>query len=199
MQSLSTALSNNNKFLCYSFLQPFCSSSNIFSSSKKLYKCSEIILSEASTLMANKRWDVNCPLRYHQCDLFSTKPFFQKLVNQAIVHFYSNLIQLKSSSFMQVCQFLNPETVDSITFWRFPIRNFPTLLRNYLLNNNQGLLLSYFLPSIFSATLHFYYVLYFHSIYHSKTLDLDLHQIFHYFLGFVHSTQQIVFSDQQIV
>ena len=44
LQSLSTALSNNNWSLdpLLFLLQPFCSSGNIFSSSKKRYKCSEI-------------------------------------------------------------------------------------------------------------------------------------------------------------
>ena len=87
-----------------------------------------------------------------------------------------NLIKLKSSSFMQTCRFLNPETLNSISFWSFPINDFPTLLRNCLLSKKSGTPASdsYFLPSIFSATLHFYYVLYFHSTFHSKTLDFDL-------------------------
>ena len=42
---------------------------------------------------------------------------------------------------MQACQFFNPETLNSISFWSFPIRDFPTLLRNHLLSNNQALLL----------------------------------------------------------
>ena len=48
----------------------------------------------------------------------------------------------------------------------------------------------------FLDTLHFYYVLYFHSIWHSKILAFDLHQLFYYFLWFFHSAWQIVFSDQ---
>ena len=42
---------------------------------------------------------------------------------------------------MQVCQFFSPETLNSISSWSFPIRDFPTLLRNHILSNNQALLL----------------------------------------------------------
>ena len=45
LQSLSTALSNNNwsSVPLLFLLQPFCSSGNIFSSSKRRYTCSEIM------------------------------------------------------------------------------------------------------------------------------------------------------------
>ena len=63
-----------------------------------------------------------------------------QLIRQLLISI-QNLIQLKSSSFMQVCQFLNSETLNSIFSWSFPIRDFSTLLRNYLISNNQALLL----------------------------------------------------------
>ena len=52
-----------------------------------------------------------------------------------------NLIQLKSSLLMQACEFLNPETLNSIFSWNFPIRDFPILLRNHVFSNSQTLLL----------------------------------------------------------
>ena len=52
-----------------------------------------------------------------------------------------NLTQLKSSSFIQVCQFSNPETLNSISSWSFPVRDFPTLQKNFILCNNQALLI----------------------------------------------------------
>ena len=118
-------------------LQPFCSSGNIFSFSKKMYKCSEI--TPVKTFHINGRQETG---RYLSTALplvlfFGIKPFAHESANQAIVDFHSNHIQLKSSSFMQVCQFLNPEALNSISSWSFPIRDFPTLLTNHLLSNNQ--------------------------------------------------------------
>ena len=52
-----------------------------------------------------------------------------------------NLIQLKSSQIMEDCQSLNLETQNFISSWSFPIRDFPTLFRNYVLSKNQALLL----------------------------------------------------------
>ena len=107
-----------------------------------------------------------------------------------------NLIQLKSSLLMQACEFLNPETLNSIFSWNFPIRDFPILLRNHVFSNSQTLLLLIviFFLQLFQplcTTIMFLFFL-LHS--HSKTLDFDLHQIFHYFLGFAHSARQIIFS-----
>ena len=92
--------------------------------------------------MANKRLVDNCPLCYRQFYLFGIKPFVPPsghLIRQLLIS-VQNLIQLKSSSFMQLCQFLNAGNLNSISSWSFLIRDLSTLLRNYLLSNNQTLL-----------------------------------------------------------
>ena len=42
---------------------------------------------------------------------------------------------------MEDFQSLNLETQNFISSWSFPIRDFPTLFRNYILSKNQALLL----------------------------------------------------------
>ena len=91
--------------------------------------------------MANKRWVDNSPLRYLQYYLFGIKPFVHKSTNQAIVDLHSKSYSIENSSFMQVCQILNPETLNSISSWSFPVSDFSTLLRNHLPSNNQAPLL----------------------------------------------------------
>ena len=128
---------------------------------------------------------------------FGTKLFVHKSANETIVHFHSKSYSIEKHFLIQACQFLNPEILNFISFWSFSIRDFPILLKNHLLSNSQALLLLIviFFIQFFSHPA-FLLCSYFHSICHSKTLHFDLHQVFHYFLGFVHSTQQIVFSDQ---
>ena len=125
--------------------------------------------------MAGKKRVDNYPLLYLYFYLFGNKPFAHKSANQAIVHFHSNHIQLKSSSFMQVCQFLNPEALNSISSWSFSIRDFSTLLTNHLLSNNQRLMLliiiffNFFSHSVFLLC----YILSLNMP--LQTLDFDLH------------------------
>lgn len=83
-----------------------------------------------------------------------------------------NLIQLKSSFFLQTCKFLNPETLNPISSWNILISNFPTLIRNCLLSNSRSHLVIIVTVLLFFllATLNFYCVLYSNSIRHSKAL-----------------------------
>ena len=70
---------------------------------------------------------------------------------------------MKRISFMQACQFLNPENLNSISSRSLPIRDFPTLLRKHLLSKNQALLPLFFF--------FFFFFFNFHSKCNSKTLD----------------------------
>ena len=75
-----------------------------------------------------------------------------------------NLIQLKNSLFMQVCQFLNLETLNSISSWSFPVRDFPTLLINHPGCSNQSFLLLIIMFFNFTP-------------YVTPKHDFDLHQV----------------------
>ena len=119
-------------------LQPLCSSGSIFSSSKNLQKLQKF-------QKLPYYWQTRDGTIIVQCITFSSIFLTQNRpsISQPIRHlfiFIQNLIQLKSSSFMQACRF-NPETMTSISSWSFPIRDFPTLLRDHFLSNSQALLL----------------------------------------------------------
>ena len=104
-----------------------------------------------------------------------------------------NLIQLKSSSFIQICQFFSPEFLKSISSWRFPVRGFPTLLRNHILSNNQALLLLviiFFLQ--FFVPLSVFIMFFAFTPYATPNTRLLSASGISLLFGFFHSTQQTV-------
>ena len=121
-------------------LHSFCSLSDIFSSSKNLYTFSEIILVKSFHLNGKQKMIIVHCITFSSISLAQNRLSISQPIRQLFISI-QNLIQSKSSSFMQVCQFLTPETLNSISSRSFPIRDFPTLLRNHLRSNNHTLLL----------------------------------------------------------
>ena len=77
---------------------------------------------------------------------------------------------------MQACRFINPKTLNTISSWSFPINDFPTLLRNYLLSKSEALLLliGIFFLQLFQ-TLCISIMFFISTLYSTpKTLDFDL-------------------------